>query len=59
MITVGFYCDECGVGYEMSYSPNDPLPTKYMIFRRAREKGFTVGKRILCPKCRRGGKKND
>lgn len=53
---ISFFCDKCGDGYTIEYE-SIPSLHKYVIINRIRKTGFTVGKRILCPKCKRGGKK--
>ena len=55
---VGFYCDKCGTGYVSEYE-SIPSLHKYIILSKIRKHGFSVGKRILYPNCKRGGKKRD
>lgn len=60
MIVIGCYCDKCGVGLEWTRNITDYRLEKYIIIRRMRECGYTIGKQILCPNCKRGSaKKND
>lgn len=58
MLFSGYECDKCGVqvvygGYKLS-----PPATKVHLIRFARRDGWSVGKeKILCPNCRRKGRK--
>ena len=51
MFETSIYCDKCGSGF---YFPN--IETKKFMAATAKEKGWTIGKIHLCPKC--NGKKN-
>lgn len=57
MFETSIYCDKCGSGY--SFPDIEP---KYFMIKIVREKGWTVGKKHLCPNCRkwnrRTGEKN-
>lgn len=52
MLYSGYYCDKCGTAFEYKANNNEWLPNKTYLVVRARENGWSVGKRILCPKCR-------
>lgn len=52
MFYSGYYCDKCGTAIEYKRAKNEWLPNKTYLIIWAREKGWTVGKRILCPNCR-------
>lgn len=45
---VGAHCDKCGKDIAWF-----DLCTKYIMNYRLRRAGWTVGKQILCPNCRR------
>jgi len=44
------YCDVCGEGYIW-----DGIVSKSIIIFALRKNGYTIGKKILCPKHKRGG----
>lgn len=50
----GYVCDKCGnsVSYGTAGIP-EFLPGKSSLIALARRDGWTVGKRVLCPSCRK------
>lgn len=56
MLISGYYCDECGDQITYEKTSKEWLPSKMQLIRFARKRGWTVGKYILCPDCRRGKK---
>ncbi|MDE5909840.1 MAG: hypothetical protein K2H52_14015 [Lachnospiraceae bacterium] len=56
MLYSGIYCDECSADMRARSDANEYLPSKTHLIRAARTKGWSVGKRILCPGCRKRGK---
>lgn len=58
MFETSIFCDKCGCGFSF---PN--VEPKWFMTKIAREKGWTIGKRHLCPDCnnknRRTGEQNE
>lgn len=60
MTIEGFRCDICGGMRERNYSPKSYSFGKTDLIKTARKEGWSVGKLIKCPSCRkRGAKEND
>lgn len=55
MLYSGYFCDKCGMDIEYRRETKNWLPTKSYLINYARKAGWSVGKNILCPKCRKGG----
>ena len=53
MLKTGCYCDQCGKEYSYTACYKDFLPSKAQLIRLIRVNGWSVGKYILCPNCRR------
>lgn len=53
MIYSGYDCDNCKIAIECRKSPDERIPTKTYLVWHARKNGWSVGKRILCPACRK------
>lgn len=53
MLYSGFYCDECGTDMRVRSDSDEYLPSKMHLIRSARAEGWSVGKKILCPDCRK------
>ena len=53
MIYSGYSCDNCGVAGEYNKSIDEWLPSKKWLIKFARENGWSVGKQILCPRCKK------
>lgn len=49
----GYCCDKCGAAAEYRRSANEWLPSKTYIITWARKSGWSVGKSVLCPECKR------
>lgn len=58
MFYSGYFCDKCGDAIEYKRATNAWLPSKTHLVAFAREEGWSVGKRVLCPKCRNMKNKN-
>ena len=56
MLYSGYFCDRCGKAVEYKRESCEWLPFKTHIIRWAREAGWTVGRKIICPKCKAEGK---
>lgn len=54
----GYKCDKCGDGYEYRSNTDTWLPNKSNLVMFARNKGFSVGKKVLCSKCRQKKKQS-
>ena len=58
MFETSIFCDKCGCRFSF---PN--VEPKWFMTKIARGKGWTIGKRHLCPGCnnknRRGGEQNE
>ncbi len=52
MFFSGYYCDKCGTTIDYKRESNKWLPGKKHLVAWARKDGWSVGKRVLCPKCR-------
>lgn len=55
----GYYCDKCGVATEYRRTSDKWLPSKTHLVRWARESGWSIGKQVLCPNCRKKARKSD
>lgn len=51
----GYECDKCGK-YEMYIGNDYTIPSKIHLINLLRRDGWTYGKKVLCPKCKRGAK---
>lgn len=51
MLFSGFYCDICGISMEKRATTSESIPSKTYLVKFAREKGWSMGKQILCPEC--------
>ena len=49
----GYFCDVCGIAIEYKRSPSEWLPSKTYIVKWARKDGWSIGKKVLCPECRK------
>ena len=47
MFATSIFCDKCGCGLQFS-----SIEPKWFVVKKAREDGWSVGKRHLCPECR-------
>lgn len=58
MIQTSIFCDKCGNGFSF-----DGIEPKWFMIEMARKKGWSIGKRHLCPNCRerkrRAGEQNE
>lgn len=52
MFYSGVYCDKCGADMCARSDANEYLPSKMHLIRAARVKGWSIGKKVLCPNCR-------
>ena len=52
MFATIIFCDKCGIGLQFS-----SIEPKWFVIKKARENGWSVGKRHLCPECRGEKKK--
>lgn len=52
MIYSGYFCDKCGNSVVFSKTTDEWIPSKTHLVRIARKNGWSIGKRVLCPKCR-------
>lgn len=52
MLYNGYFCDKCGIAVEYKQPVNKWLPSKTDLIHFAREDGWSIGKRVLCPDCR-------
>lgn len=57
MLYSGYLCDKCGVVEEYRRTSEEYLPKKSSLIVFARRNGWSVGKQVLCPKCRKRGRK--
>lgn len=58
MFFSGYFCDKCGKAVEYRRQNNEWLPSKTHLVAYARNAGWSIGKEILCPECRKfGGKR--
>ena len=59
MIYSGYLCDKCGRATEYQRTSDKWLPGKTTLIRFARQDGWSIGKQVLCPSCkkRRKGEK--
>lgn len=53
MFETSIFCDKCGCGF--SFPEVEP---KWFMTETAREKGWTIGKRHLCPNCNKKNRGN-
>lgn len=53
MFYTGYYCDKCGIAIEYRREIKSWLPSKTYLVEWARNKGWSIGKRVLCPNCRK------
>lgn len=47
----GLQCDRCGA--RVMYHEESSTVPKWLLERRGRRNGWSSGKRVLCPRCRR------
>ena len=52
MFVTSIYCDKCGIGLQFS-----SIEPKWFVVKKAREYGWSIGKRHLCHECRDGSRK--
>lgn len=57
MLYTGYCCDNCETAVEYRRKSNEWLPSKTYIVKWARKNGWSIGKKVLCPDCRKGSKK--
>ena len=57
----GYSCDKCRCAFMYMYEPKggEWLPTKTYLVNLARKKGWSIGKRVLCPECRKARKSDE
>ncbi len=53
MLHSGYYCDKCGLAIDYRRTNNEWLPGKTHLVAWARKDGWSIGKNVLCPKCRK------
>lgn len=54
MIYSGYFCDKCGEAVEFRRQVEEgKIPSKTIMISHARMSGWSVGKKILCPECRK------
>ena len=53
MFYSGYSCDKCGKAIEYRREPKEWLPSKVYLVEYARKNGWSVGKKVLCPDCRK------
>lgn len=53
MFYSGYSCDKCGKAIEYRREPKEWLPSKIYLVEYARQNGWSVGKKVLCPECRK------
>lgn len=51
----GVMCDKCRA---VEYSDREKTMPTWLLTSKARRRGWTVGKKVLCPKCKRGARKD-
>lgn len=58
MLYSGYSCDICGTAIEYRRTTDKWLPNKTALIRFARKDGWSIGKQVKCPDCkkRRGAK---
>ena len=52
MLVTTVFCDKCGIGLWFR-----GIVPKWLVVKKAREYGWSIGKRHLCPECRDRGRK--
>ncbi|MEY8517218.1 hypothetical protein AALC25_09870 [Lachnospiraceae bacterium 29-84] len=53
MFYSGYSCDKCGKAIEYRREPKEWLPSKVYLVEYARQAGWSVGKKVLCPDCKK------
>lgn len=53
MLYSGYFCDKCGKADEYIRDVDKWIPNKTFLIRFARQNGWSVGKKVLCPDCRK------
>lgn len=54
MFFSGYFCDKCGTAIEYRRTSDKWLPSKTHLIAWARKDGWSIGKSVLCPRCRNG-----
>lgn len=52
MLYTGYRCDGCGISFEFKADSKEWLPGKTDLVRSARNKGWSIGRKVLCPECK-------
>lgn len=56
MFHSGYFCDKCGLTIDYKRKNNEWLPGKTHLIAWARRDGWSIGKVVLCPRCRKNNK---
>ena len=53
LLIVGYQCDRCDETVFYRYKTTEWVPSKKHLIKMARNDGWSIGKRVLCQKCKR------
>lgn len=58
MLYAGYECDECHYAFEYKRLVKEWFPSKKCLVDYAQKAGWSIGEKILCPRCRKKIKYN-